>query len=118
MDEIREFDNKLVKELLRRNHRSEGDLAPELELAQQWNQVTQAFVSAFHTLDSSSGGAVPKLPGCDVVKDIAARAQWPSMMHPLLEPVALKQTPFFDASGNVQMVKETLASLFREHQFH
>lgn len=117
IDEVREFDNKAVKEALRRNHRSEGDLAPELELTESQRKVTEAFSSAFPSLDSSSGGAIPSLPLCPSVIDIVERAQWPSMMKPLAETVAKKQNSFFDATAHLQMAKETLESLFRGQQF-
>jgi hypothetical protein len=117
IDEVREFDNKAVKEALRRNHRSEGDLVPELELTESQRKVTEAFSSAFPSLDSSSGGAIPSLPPCPSVTGIVERAQWPSMMTPLAETVAKKQNSFFDVTAHLQMVKETLESLFRGQQF-
>jgi hypothetical protein len=117
VDEVREFDNKAVKEALRRTHRSEGDLAPELELTERQREITQVFATAFRTLETSSGGAVPTLPAPEVVTALVARAQWPSMLCALPQTVAKKQMSFFDVASHVQMVRETLESLFRTGQF-
>jgi hypothetical protein len=117
VDEVREFDNKAVKEALRRTHRSEGDLAPELELTERQREISQVFSTAFRTLETSSGGAVPTLPSPDVVRALVARAQWPSMLCVLPQTVAKKQMSFFDVASHVQTVRETLESLFRTGQF-
>ena len=117
VDEVREFDNKAVKEALRRTHRSEGDLAPELELTERQREITQVFAAAFRTLETSSGGAVPTLPAPEEVNALVARAQWPSMLSVLPEKVAKRQMSFFDVASHVQTVRETLESLFRGDQF-
>lgn len=117
LDEIREFDNKATKESLRRSHRSEGDLAPELELTEQQREVRRVFNSAFACLVAESGGAVPELPTCQVVLEHADRAQWAEFDRVLNPEVAKMQVAFFDSSTHVEMVKETLNSLHRGHQF-
>ncbi len=117
MDEIREFDNKAVKEALRRNHRSEGDLAPELELTERHREISRVFAAAFPVLDESSGGAIPTLPVCETVEKIVMRAQWPSMTQELAEKVAKRQTSFFDSCAHLLIVKDTLEALYRGHQF-
>ena len=117
VDEIREFDNKHVKESLRRTHRSEGDLAPELELTERHYMLNQVLSSAFHCLDSSSGGAIPALPDCATVASLALRKQWPSMLDPVDLKCAAKQTSFFDDAAHLVALKETLGSLFRGEQF-
>ncbi len=116
MDEIREFDNKATKENLRRNHRSEGDLAPELELTERHREIRLIFSSAFPALDAGSGGAVPVLPPAEEVMGLIARAQWPSMTRALEGNVAAKQKAFFDFSSCEQVVKETLVALHRGSQ--
>ncbi len=95
MDEIREFDNKAVKECLRRTHRSEGDIAPELELSEVEQDVQRVFSSAFSVLNPTTGGSIPDLPSVDVVLPIAGRVQWPKLTSSVAPNVAQKQTPFF-----------------------
>ncbi len=116
MDEIREFDNKATKENLRRNHRCEGDLAPELELTERHREIRLIFSSAFPALNAGSGGAIPDLPPADEVLGLAARAQWSKMTRPLADNVALKQKAFFTFGVHESIVKETLVALHRGSQ--
>jgi len=118
MDEIREFDNKATKESLRRTHRTEGDLAPELELTEQQRDVRKAFSSAFlHLDDGARGDSIPKLPESSDVLDWASRAQWPAFETHLCAETRKGQTPFFDLASHYETVTETLHLLHRSSQF-
>ncbi len=117
LDEIREFDNKATKESLRKSHRSEGDLAPELELTEQQREVRRVFSSAFACLETGSGGAIPELPTCKVVLELADRKQWAELDRVLTPEEAKNQVAFFDFSSHTQVVKDTLYSLHRGWQF-
>ncbi len=117
LDAIREFDNKCTKESLRRSHRSEGDLAPELELTEQQRDIRRVFSSAFPALNTGSRGSVPDLPPCQEVLGFAERAQWPKMLDELGEEPKKAQMPIFDNAAHANKVKDTLRSLHRETQF-
>ncbi len=118
LDEIREFDNKATKESLRRTHRIEGDLAPELELTEQQREVRRVFSSAFSGLDDGAGGgSIPKLPESKQVLDWARQAHWPAFRDRLSPEARKGQTPFFDFVSHYAAVSETLRLLHRGRQF-
>ncbi len=117
IDEIREFDNKAAKQSLRCTKRSEGDLAPELELMELQHDMRRIFASTFRVLDVTSGGSIPVLPEEEEVLRHADRVQWPSMLNRVADSIAAKQTALF-GEANIEVVKDVLQSLHRGQQFY